>query len=150
MQSVEFNYVPSSENLADILTKPLAKKAVVHCCVGIDIRGQYYRAYTEAGEVLKGLQVMLYHGAMSITAIFGNLYFYFSFSIFPLLLYSILQLIIFLCFHLDLTIQFYFFYYIVLMCHLCRELLSTITIIFTLVDNCNLVVTEFTFFRTQS
>jgi len=39
MQSVEFNYVSSSENLADILTKPLAKEAVVHCCVGIGIRG---------------------------------------------------------------------------------------------------------------
>ena len=93
---------------------------------------------------------MLYHGAMSITAIFGNLYFYFSFSIFLLLLHSILQSIIFLCFHLDLTIQFYFFYYIVLMCHLCQGLLSTVTIIFTSVNNCNLIVTEFTFFRTQS
>jgi len=39
MQSVEFNYVSSLENLADILTKPLAKEAVVHCCVGIGIRG---------------------------------------------------------------------------------------------------------------
>jgi len=39
MQSVEFNYVSSSENLADILTKPLAKEAVVRCCVGIGIRG---------------------------------------------------------------------------------------------------------------
>jgi len=39
MQSVEFNYVSSSENLADILTKPLAKEAVVHCCVRIGIRG---------------------------------------------------------------------------------------------------------------
>jgi len=28
MQSVEFNYISSSENLADILTKPLAKEAV--------------------------------------------------------------------------------------------------------------------------
>jgi len=39
MQSVEFNYVSSSENLADILTKPLAKEAVVCCCVGIGIHG---------------------------------------------------------------------------------------------------------------
>jgi len=39
MQSVEFNYVSSSENLADILTKPLAKEAVVRCCVGIGIHG---------------------------------------------------------------------------------------------------------------
>jgi len=38
MQSVEFNYVSSSENLADILMKPLAKEAVVCCCVGIGIR----------------------------------------------------------------------------------------------------------------
>jgi len=37
MQSVKFNYVLSSENLADILTKPLAKEAVVYCCVGIGI-----------------------------------------------------------------------------------------------------------------
>ena len=39
MQAVEFNYVSSSENLADILTKPLTKEAVVRCCVGIGIRG---------------------------------------------------------------------------------------------------------------
>jgi len=39
MQAVEFNYVSSSENLADILTKPLTKEAVVCCCVGIGIRG---------------------------------------------------------------------------------------------------------------
>jgi len=39
MQSIEFNYVSSSENLADILMKPLAKEAVVCCCVGIGIRG---------------------------------------------------------------------------------------------------------------
>jgi len=39
MQSVEFYYVLSSENLADILMKLLAKEAVVHCCVGIGIRG---------------------------------------------------------------------------------------------------------------
>jgi len=37
MQSVEFNYVSSSENLADILTKPLVKEAAVYCCVGIGI-----------------------------------------------------------------------------------------------------------------
>ena len=39
MQSVEFNYVSSSENLADILMKLLAKEAVVRCCVGIGIHG---------------------------------------------------------------------------------------------------------------
>jgi len=39
MQSVEFNYVSSSENLANILTKSLTKEAVVCCCVGIGIRG---------------------------------------------------------------------------------------------------------------
>ena len=39
MQSVKFNYVLSSENLADILTKPLAKETVVRCCVGIGICG---------------------------------------------------------------------------------------------------------------
>jgi len=39
MQSVKFNYVLSSENLADILMKPLAKEAMVCCCVGIGIRG---------------------------------------------------------------------------------------------------------------
>jgi len=39
MQSVEFNYISSSEKLADILTKLLAKEAVVCCCVGIGIHG---------------------------------------------------------------------------------------------------------------
>jgi len=39
MQSVEFNYISSSENLADILMKPLAKETVVCCCVGIGICG---------------------------------------------------------------------------------------------------------------
>ena len=67
MQSVEFNYVSSSENLADILTKPLAKEAVVCYCVGIGIHDQHYGAYTEAGEVLKGLQMMLYYGVMAIS-----------------------------------------------------------------------------------
>ena len=67
MQSVEFNYISSSENLADILTNPLAKETVVCCCVGIGICGQYYRAYTKAGEVLKGLQVILYYGVMAIS-----------------------------------------------------------------------------------
>ena len=40
MQSVEFNYIPSSENLADILMKPLAKEVMVYCCVKIGILSQ--------------------------------------------------------------------------------------------------------------
>jgi hypothetical protein len=36
---VAFAYVPSAENLADILTKPLARDAVIKCCNGMGIRG---------------------------------------------------------------------------------------------------------------
>jgi hypothetical protein len=34
---VEFTYIPSSENLADILTEPLPKEAVTRCCSGIGL-----------------------------------------------------------------------------------------------------------------
>jgi hypothetical protein len=34
---VKFTYVPSSNNLADILTKPLAKEAILRCCRGIGL-----------------------------------------------------------------------------------------------------------------
>lgn len=34
---IGFTYVPSAENLADILTKPLARDAVLRCCKGIGL-----------------------------------------------------------------------------------------------------------------
>lgn len=34
---VFFTYIPSADNLADILTKPLAKEAVTRCCSGIGL-----------------------------------------------------------------------------------------------------------------
>ncbi|KAF7761077.1 hypothetical protein Agabi119p4_10486 [Agaricus bisporus var. burnettii] len=43
---IVFEYIPSSDNLADILTKPLARDAVIRCCVGIGLRD------VEAGGVL--------------------------------------------------------------------------------------------------
>ncbi|KAF7762621.1 hypothetical protein Agabi119p4_9214 [Agaricus bisporus var. burnettii] len=37
MGEVTFTYVPSAENLANILTKPLARNAVVRCCRGMGL-----------------------------------------------------------------------------------------------------------------
>ncbi|KAF7763932.1 hypothetical protein Agabi119p4_8469 [Agaricus bisporus var. burnettii] len=34
---VTFTYIPSADNLADILTKPLAKEAVLRCCEGLGL-----------------------------------------------------------------------------------------------------------------
>jgi hypothetical protein len=34
---VSFTYIPSAENLADILTKPVAREAVLRCCKGIGL-----------------------------------------------------------------------------------------------------------------
>jgi hypothetical protein len=37
LSDVGFIYIPSNDNLADILTKPLTKDAVMYCCMGINL-----------------------------------------------------------------------------------------------------------------
>jgi hypothetical protein len=49
---INFVYVSSAENLADILTKALACDAVLCCCDGIDIQGKLEGKDIKAGEVL--------------------------------------------------------------------------------------------------
>jgi len=58
--------------------------------------------------------------------------FYFPSSLFSSTFHLPVDHLSVLCFHLNLTIQFYFFYYIVLIYHLCRGPLSTATINFHL------------------
>ncbi|KAF7776615.1 hypothetical protein Agabi119p4_5008 [Agaricus bisporus var. burnettii] len=36
---ITFTYIPSAENLADILTKPLARDATIRCCKGMGLTG---------------------------------------------------------------------------------------------------------------